>query len=224
MSSTQRILGVFAKQPTVGRVKTRLAQTTSAEFACRVAEAFLHDSLDRLASVAASRMIVYAPADAVGYYSQLSSGRYALMPQAEGDLGDRLRSFFAWTRQQGHAHIVAVGTDSPTLPVEYIEQAFRLLDSHDVVIGPACDGGYYLIGSALTDLKVFDEIPWSTTHVLEATIRRVSEQSARLALLPPWYDVDTAEDWAMLCGHVRAMRQAGIDPGTARVERLVRES
>lgn len=223
MNSDQQILGIVAKQPLLGTVKTRLARTTSPEFACCVAEAFLEDSLDRLEAVEATRVIVYAPADAADYFAQMSKGRYELMVQTEGDLGDRLRGFFACARQQGYVRMVAIGTDSPTLPVEYVAQAFRLLDTHDVVIGPACDGGYYLVGTGTKDVDLFRDIPWSTPGVLTETLRRVSQASATFALLPPWYDVDTADDWAMLRGHVRAMRLAGIDPRVPRVERLMNE-
>jgi uncharacterized protein len=87
-----------------------------------------------------------------------------------------------------------------------------------VVVGPAGDGGYYLIGCGAKEFPIFTEIPWSTSSVLEETIERAG--SARLALLPPWYDVDTVEDWAMLRGHVRALRKAGVDPGVPRVEKL----
>ena len=116
---------------------------------------------------------------------------------------------------------VAIGADSPTLPVEYVERAFTLLAENDVVLGPALDGGYYLIGLGASDFGVFTDIPWSTAHVLEATIARLRATSARLALLPPWYDVDTAADWALLRGHVLAMRRAGIDPRVPRLEGLI---
>jgi rSAM/selenodomain-associated transferase 1 len=219
-----RILGVFAKQPVADQVKTRLAQATSPEWAARVAQAFLEDSLDRFNQVQASRAIVYAPDSANTYFSQLAQGRYSLTPQCDGDLGQRLNHFFADARRRGYSRIIAVGADSPTLPVTNIEQAFQLLETHDAVIGPTTDGGYYLIGCGSASLAtIFKDIPWSTSRVLEMTVQRLRESSARTALLPPWYDVDTVDDWAMLRGHVLAMRQAGIDPGVPRVEQLIQE-
>ncbi len=218
-----RVLGVFAKKPELGKAKTRLAQATSSEWAQRVAVAFLEDSLDRFSQVQAARVIVYAPAAEAGYFAALGEGRFGLTPQSEGDLGQRLQAFFGAMRRQGRALIIAVGADSPTLPGEYVEQAFALLADNDVVIGPALDGGYYLIGAGIRDVELFAEIPWSTPRVLEATVARLRAQSARLALLPPWYDVDTATDWALLRGHVLAQRQAGLDPGVPRVERLIAE-
>ena len=151
----------------------------------------------------------------------LDQGRYDLIPQCDGDLGHRLHHFFANARRHGYSRIIAVGADSPTLPIDYVEHAFTALEAHDVVIGPAQDGGYYLIGGSLQELAIFDDIPWSSTRVLEVTIECVQKASARLALLPPWYDVDTAADWAMLCDDVRARRLAGLDPGVPRAEQLM---
>jgi len=220
-NSQGRIVGVFAKQPLAGQAKTRLAQTTSPEWAQRVAQALLEDSLDRFSMIQASRAIVYAPATAAAFFSPLAQGRYDLIPQCDGDLGHRLHHFFANARRHGYSRIIAVGADSPTLPIDYVEHAFTALEAHDVVIGPAQDGGYYLIGGSLQELAIFDDIPWSSTRVLEVTIECVQKASARLALLPPWYDVDTAADWAMLCDDVRARRLAGLDPGVPRAEQLM---
>jgi len=220
-NSQGRNLGIFAKQPLAGQAKTRLAQTTSPEWAQRVAQALLEDSLDRFSRIQASRAIVYAPATAAAFFSPLAQGRYDLIPQCDGDLGHRLHHFFANARRHGYSRIIAVGADSPTLPIDYVEHAFTALEAHDVVIGPAQDGGYYLIGGSLQELAIFDDIPWSSTRVLEVTIECVQKASARLALLPPWYDVDTAADWAMLCDDVRARRLAGLDPGVPRAEQLM---
>jgi rSAM/selenodomain-associated transferase 1 len=217
----RRLFGIFAKQPILGQAKTRLAQATSAVFAQQVAEAFLEDSLDRFSGLDASRAIVFAPASAADYFAGLANGRYDCVPQGDGDLGKRLQAFFADARNRGFARIVAVGSDSPTLPIEYVGQAFDLLATHDVVIGPAFDGGYYLIGCGTTAYPIFDGIPWSTSRVLEATMQRLRGTAARVALPPPWYDVDTVDDWAMLRGHLLAMRHAGIDPGVPRTERLI---
>ena len=209
------VLGIFAKQPIAGQVKTRLARDTSAEFAQRVAEACLADSLDRLAAVDARRVIAYA-----GSAAYFARPGYELFPQGDGDLGDRMRRFFDHFQRPG-GKIVVVGSDSPTLPIAHVDQAYSELDTHDVVVGPSFDGGYYLIGSSFACPTMFNEIPWSTSKVMEATIEHLA--GGRLALLPPWYDVDTADDWAMLRGHVLAMRRAGLDPGVPRVERLIRE-
>ncbi len=219
-----KAFGVFAKQPLAGQVKTRLARMTSPAWAQRVAQASLEDSIDRFRAVSAARSIVYSAADGKSYFKRLANDQFSLVPQTDGDLGQRLQSFFNRCRRQRYRRKVVVGSDSPTLPLEYIEQAFELLRKNDVVIGPALDGGYYLIGGGPRMPAIFDDIPWSSAQVLEKTVARLQATSSRLALLPPWYDVDTVDDWAMLRGHVFAMRCAGIDPGVPRIEALLAET
>src|SRR5262249_49411821 len=124
----------------------------------------------------------------------------------------------------GAASVVVVGTDSPTLPVEHVEQAFVELEDADVVLGPAFDGGYYLVSCGPRRPPIFEGMAWSTDRVLADTVAALADPRWRLAVLPPWYDVDTPADWAMLCGHLAALRRAGIDPGVPHIEALVAEA
>jgi glycosyltransferase A (GT-A) superfamily protein (DUF2064 family) len=119
--------------------------------------------------------------------------------------------------------VVLVGTDSPTLPLPLIAQAFRELDAANVVLGPAADGGYYLVGCKGTVPPMFDGVAWGTASVLRDTVGRLNDPDWKLALLPPWYDVDTPADWDLLRGHVAAMRRAGIPPGLPHTEALIDE-
>jgi len=105
-----------------------------------------------------------------------------------------------------------------------VQQAFPLLDHADVVLGPATDGGYYLLGAARRVPPIFAGLPWGTSRVLSETTAKLAESSSRLALLPPWYDVDTLADWQMLVGHVAAMRRAGVEPGIPHTEKFLREA
>ena len=89
-----------------------------------------------------------------------------------------------------------------------------------MVLGPAHDGGYYLIGCGRRLPPVFEEISWGSSRVLAETVERLNDPAWRLALLPPWYDVDTLENWWMMRGHLAALRRAGIDPGAPRTESL----
>jgi rSAM/selenodomain-associated transferase 1 len=224
------ILGIFAKQPTAGLAKTRLAKATNAEWAQTFAKACLEDSLDRFHEISVPQVtqfvstIVFTPADADAYFAALSGDRFQLLPQCDGDLGQRLQSFFEYAHDHWFGRAVVVGTDSPTLPIPIVEEAFRALETHDIVIGPACDGGYYLIGLGPRRFPIFRDVPWGTSGVLEETVAQVQRAGARLALLPPWYDVDTVDDWAFLRGHILAMRRAGMDPGVPRIERLIGET
>src|SRR5262249_54787055 len=119
--------------------------------------------------------------------------------------------------------VVVVGADSPTLPVEYVEEAFALLDRADVVLGPATDGGYYLLGCGPRLPPLFSGIDWSSERVLAETAARLEDPSWRLALLPPRADVDTPQDWARLRGHVAALGRAGQAPGVPHTLALLEE-
>ncbi|MBY0525245.1 MAG: TIGR04282 family arsenosugar biosynthesis glycosyltransferase [Gemmataceae bacterium] len=218
----KRVLGVFAKQPVPGRVKTRLAASTSPAWAAQVASAFLHDAMTRLSAVEARRVLAFAPAHAEPYFAERVRGRFELIPQIEADLGRRMAHFFSTQLDSGAHQVVLVGTDSPTLPVAMIESVFAALDHADVVLGPATDGGYYLVGCSRRLPPIFDGIAWSSDRVLSETVDRLTDPEWRLALLPPWYDVDTAQDWEMLRGHLAAMERAGHDPGLPETMRLVR--
>ena len=143
-----------------------------------------------------------------------------LVPQAEGDLGDRLGRFIGDRLDGGADRVVVIGTDSPTLPPALIARALDDLADADLVLGPATDGGYYLVGCSRR-LPIFDGIAWSRDTVLAETVARLTDPRWRLSLLPPWYEVDTPEGWAVLRGHVRALRRAGIDPGVRRTEAMM---
>jgi len=235
-----RVLGVLAKQPLPGLVKTRLAAETSAQWAARMAAAFLSDSLDRLAAIQAHRILVYAPREAEAFFSDLARGRFVLMPQTEGDLGQRMAAFFSnvvasqpqLANRAGNSNeacelgikTVLVGVDSPTLPLSYIEESFAKLEQADLVLGPATDGGYYLVGCVGRAPPIFENIAWSRPTVLEDTIGPLRNGDWRLELLPPWYDVDTLNDWQMLRGHLAALRFAGMKTGLPCTEALALES
>jgi rSAM/selenodomain-associated transferase 1 len=218
--SGNRILGVFAKEPRPGQVKTRLAAETSADWAAKVAAAFLQDLLDRLTTVAATRVLAFTPASARTFFAELIRDRFLLTAQSEGDLGQRMAAFFAQQLATGAERVVLLGTDSPTVPLRLIEQAFDELERADVVIGPATDGGYYLLGCTGRVPPIFRGIAWGGSRVLLDTIALLDEGASRVAVLPPWYDVDTLSDWWALRGHLAALRRAGIDPGLPHTERI----
>jgi rSAM/selenodomain-associated transferase 1 len=215
-------LGLFAKWPRPGAVKTRLPGRTP-DWGARVALAFLRDTIDRLSAMPVRRVLAFAPAEAGADFARLAAERFELVPQQAGDLGQRMAGFIAQQIEGGASAVVLVGADSPTLPLDYVEHAFRALEQADLVLGPACDGGYYLVGCGRRVPPIFDAIPWSTPRVLAETIACLDDPDWRLVLLPPWYDVDTPDDWALLAGHVAALRRAGIEPGVPNTEALLRE-
>jgi rSAM/selenodomain-associated transferase 1 len=220
----QRVLGVFAKWPQAGQVKTRLAAATTPQFAADVAGAFLRDLTERLRAVAARRVLAFAPPEAGPLFAGIVADHFALVPQSAGDLGRRLSSFVESELAAGAGSVVVLGTDSPTLPPALVERAFEELERADVVLGPATDGGYYLVGCAGRLPPMFEGVAWGGPTVLAETVARLADPAWRLALLPPWYDVDTLDDWRMLCGHLAALRRAGLDPGVPHTERLCQDN
>mgnify|MGYP002641613751 CR=1 FL=1 len=205
---------LFVKKPQAGKVKTRLQSHCSAEQAAQLYRAFLLDSAETLAaSTADKKIIAYAPADAENALRELLSpcGNFEYIAQPSGDLGKRLRELVQRVFADGADKVVVLGSDSPSMPVEYIDRALALLEQVDVVLGPSTDGGYYLLGQRRGENRLFCGIQWSTGVVLEETLDRLDGQS--LALLPPWYDVDTPQEAAFLRTHLSAMRRVGLTVG-----------
>lgn len=115
--------------------------------------------------------------------------------QRGSDLGARLLGTIRSLRARGFRRVVVIGSDSPTLPPALLNQAFAALQQGaEVVLGPAEDGGYYLVGSTRVLPVMFEGIPWGTNRVLRATLQSLDRSGVRLFILPPWYDVDRPED------------------------------
>lgn len=205
------VLGVFVKHPVPGGVKTRLAAALGEKRAAQLYEAFVIDVANQLRCTADERFLCYAPADASAreYFRRLAAAEFRIWPQPESPLGVRMENFFHHAFELGARNVVLIGSDSPTLPASLIDRAFRELEQNDVVVGPATDGGYYLVGQRLCSRPLFDEVDWSSPHVLEQTMQHVQRLNLRLALLSPWYDVDTVDDLLLVRGHLSALELAG---------------
>ena len=218
---------VFAKNPVPNQVKTRLVPPLSPEQAATLYTAFLTDWCEVLAKLSdVDLTIAYTPAEAHSDLQVLIGDDVLYIPQMGADLGERLASATQWATEHGYTKILLVGSDSPTLPIAYVSKAFTLLDSRDITIGPSTDGGYYLIGFsamniAMTVPFIFEEIAWSTADVFQQTVTRIQSRKVTLGLLPPWYDIDTAEDLAFLHAHISAMRLAGETVRAVRTESLL---
>lgn len=220
------VLAIFAKRPDPGRVKTRLAAEIGDDSAARIHEAMLLDWLDlwgsdRFLAPGGRRVVVFDPPDAGPWFDRFVPSSFALQAQATGDLGTRMKSFFEGEFEDGAERVVLVGSDSPTLDPSIVVSAFLCLEGRDVVLGPATDGGYYLVGCRAPVPDLFEEMTWSTPDVLSLTIDRLQTAGRSAAILPPWYDVDDPNDLRMLRGHLRALRCAGVDPGLPRLEGLL---
>ncbi len=205
---------LMVKRPQPDVVKTRLIPHCSAEEAAALYRAFVLDCVAVLAASAAElKVIAYTPADAEPELRQWLEGMgdFAWVPQPDADLGLRMDELMRWSFDQGARRTAIIGSDTPSLPPAYIDQALDLMEDRDVVIGPSTDGGYYLIGQRAGERLLFEGIEWSTGRVLEQTIDKLGDCS--LGLLPPWYDVDTAPEAGFLKIHLGALHRAGQPQG-----------
>lgn len=185
---------MFTKYWRAGEVKTRLGATIGLPAAAAVHHQFVRTAVKRFQSLGDQRVLNYAPADADAPFAALVGDRWRIQPQSSGSLGDRITHFFSTTLGGGTTRAVLIGSDSPNLPIAYLQQAFRQLEECDVVLGPAEDGGYYAIGLNSPCEQLFTDIAWSTEDVLTQTLERCHSLGLRTLQTPTWYDVDTWDD------------------------------
>ncbi len=193
MTGRRRALVVIAKEPVPGAVKTRLASVLGADGAARVAAAMLADTLAGIAEADAEPWVCFAPADARTRMARRAP-RCRLIAQVDGDLGDRLAACFAALLGGGAEQVVIVGADTPQVAGATYQAAFTLLDQVDVVLGPAEDGGYYLVGAKAALPELFVGVPMGTAGVLEATIQRAIRRRLQIGTVPTLRDLDRLED------------------------------
>jgi len=192
----RRALIVVAKKPQPGQTKTRLTPALSPEQAAAFYEALLLDTLRLMEQVeGAQPVIAFAPDRSEAYFREIAPARFRLVPQQGDDLGQRLDHVLREHLQDGYSQAVVMNSDGPTLPLDYLKQAFAGLDDPtvDVVLGPSEDGGYYLIGLKEPCRVLFD-VTMSTPNVLEETLVLADGAGLAVECLPPWHDVDVWED------------------------------
>ena len=202
-------LVIFARDPLVGQVKTRLNPFLDLRTTCELYTCFLSDSLDTICAVeSADYFVGIYPSSTSGFFERLDpSLSISTFVQEGKDLGDRMKNTFSARFAEGYEQIVIIGADSPSLPLAYIRQAFG--SKQDVVLGPSVDGGYYLIGMRGKLVNLFDGIRWGEDTVLEETRQKLEESGVSLELLPFWYDVDRSDDLRFLKTHLELLAKAG---------------
>lgn len=187
---------VFCKEPVQGKVKTRLAASIGEEKATDVYRQLVQHTIQAVASSPADKIFCFAPADAEKRIAHWLD-HPVVIPQAAGDLGDRMLHAFRQSRSMGYDKTVIIGTDCPELAPQHLAQALDLLDRYDLVIGPAHDGGYYLIAAREAHEALFRDIPWSTDAVLDSTLRSAEDHELTYATLPALSDLDTVDEYKL---------------------------
>lgn len=203
-------VALFCRPPVPGKTKTRLIPAVGAAQAAALARAFFVDVLESVArEPALAPSLWWAEPPTPGDEIPSRAASFTQAAQHGETLGDRMADALdvlrgADGRGESNGAAAILGTDAPTLPSARVVMAGRLLAGEaDVVLGPSSDGGYYLVAAKVPMQSAFAGVRWSSADTLADTVERVHRCGYRLALLPPWYDVDTARDLALLRTHLQ---------------------
>lgn len=183
---------LFVRNPEIGKVKTRLARDIGDEKALMVYEKLLNRTLEISFPIRCPKFVYYD--EAINPNDLWNVSGYIKKVQEGEDLGERMFNAFKDLFYLGFEKIIVIGSDCFDLKTEIIEDGFRLLNTNKVVIGPASDGGYYLLGMNMLIQELFFEKAWSTDQVMQQTIHELHRMSISYGLLPELNDIDDIED------------------------------
>jgi uncharacterized protein len=190
--STKSLLIIFYRNPTIGQVKTRLAVTIGKEKALEVFRRLASHTKQITESLTIDKIVFYS--DSIDLMDIWPNAKYLKALQQGNDLGEKMKNSFAAAFESGYDSVCIIGTDCYELETRIIAQAFEALVSDDVVIGPASDGGYYLLGMRRFHPELFDDKQWSTETVFERTVSDIQSLGLKYSKLRRLRDVDTEGD------------------------------
>lgn len=201
-------ISIICKTPEPGKSKTRLSPPLSPEQCASISECFIRDLARNIQALCEKRgftgYAVYTPVGSEEKLRRLIPDEFGLIPQCAGDLGARLLQGTRDILAKGHDAAFILSSDSPTLPMDVLEDAIDKLFAQDcVVLGPAIDGGYTFIGLTHPHARLFQDIPWSTDQVHRLTLERAGEISLPVFNASEWYDVDEASTLELLQSELR---------------------
>jgi len=191
MDKSTNALLIFSKNPILGKVKTRLAATIGNDRALKVYIRRLNHTLSVTKDINATKIVFYSDFIAM---NDIWDDGYLKNIQRGADLGERMATAFDETLKKGFYKAVIIGTDCYDLTNAVIADTFSALENHDVVIGPALDGGYYLLGMKAHYPQLFDDMVWSTDTVFDNTLARCADLKLSSFLLPVLSDIDDEKD------------------------------
>jgi rSAM/selenodomain-associated transferase 1 len=191
-----RCLLFFVKYPAKGKVKSRLAAVIGDEPAAKLYTDFLMQMLSTLKTGDFPFYICFHPRSALKDLKEWLGNKHHYIPQKGKGLGERMKNGFIEAFSMGHERAVLIGSDIPDLPLDFVEEAFASLKKKDAVIGPALDGGYYLIGfnDKTFSPQVFEGMAWGTETVFDETRKALKKLRRKVHTLPYQRDIDTVED------------------------------
>jgi uncharacterized protein len=207
---------IMAKAPRVGDVKTRLVPPLSPADAAALSGCFIRDIAENIAAAGKSAAIrgyvAYSPPGSESAFGPLLPDGVRLLPSRRAGLGLSLVDAAEDLLAAGYGAACLVNSDSPTLPTTFLVQAAQALalPGDRIVLGPADDGGYYLIGLKRPHLRLFEDITWSTGQVLQQTLDRAAELGLDIVTLPHWYDVDDLDSLRLLVNEITGSGRSGL--------------
>ena len=188
----KKALIIFVRKPELGKVKTRLAATMGEEKALAVYIELLEHTHQVAAAVNADKFVFCF--DEIEENDLWSDGNFIKRLQSPGDLGEKMHNAFAGLFDEGYNDVAIIGSDCYELTTAIIEDAFEMIQQNDLAIGPANDGGYYLLGMKKLCMELFSDIEWSTEKVLAQTLAACTSAGLSYSLLPQLTDIDTEAD------------------------------
>jgi len=195
--TAQRLI-IFTRYPKPGQVKTRLIPALGAEGAANFHREMTEHTLSQVKKFRSTHPLSVEVYFSGGQQQQEMQGwlgsDLVYRPQCSGDLGSRMAQALSKAFQESIDRVVIIGTDCPGLNANFMAKAFDLLGSHDIVLGPAIDGGYYLIGLCCFMAELFSDISWGTADVLQQTVDIANKLDLSVAYLPSLADIDRPED------------------------------
>ena len=194
----ENVLIIFVKYPQAGFVKTRLAKEIGKVKASLLYRLFVETILARTEDTGFTRVIFYSPAHKRKQIKDWLGPNLKLYPQEEEVLGDRLSYAFRFAFEKGAKRVIVIGTDSPTLDREVVLDAFERLKNVQCVLGPALDGGYYLLGLSSFYREIFKGIEWSSDKVFNQTLESLKKLKIKFSLLDEDFDIDNINDLMIL--------------------------
>jgi len=214
-------LAVMTKVPEAGSSKTRLTPPLTATEAAALSASFLRDRCDNIAQISldgtAAGVAIYTPLGSEEFFNRLLPGSFGLIGQRGRTFGERLFNASEDLLSLQYKSFCLIDSDSPTLPAAFLRGAVSALarPGDRVVLGPAEDGGYYLIGLKKAHRHLFEDIDWSTSKVLKQTITRAKEINLPVIMLPAWFDVDDAATLRQLCNELFATNGKQVSDSVA---------
>ena len=206
---------IFMKYPCPGQVKTRLGLKIGNKNVAELYKIFVALTFDLVKNFENTEIyIAYSPKDRRAEILDMLPKSFKHFPQEGEDLGQRMLAAFETCFRLGTKKVIILGSDSPTLPLKFIEEAITQLEDNDLVLGPCEDGGYYLIGLKKIYAGLFKNVQWSSSTVLVTTIQRACEMKIKYSLLPVWYDVDD----------IKFLLRSAEDDKSNRIKKFINQS